>query len=170
LPRPATTWPAPSARVGCTAISNFQGYSTRPDSDLIGLGVSAISKVGPTYAQNVRTLDEYYECLRGGDLPTQRGIQLNADDLVRRAVIMALMCHFEVAKESISTGHLIEFDDYFARELAELVPFQEAGLIECSKDWISVTPKGRLLVRAMAMVFDRYLREDRARRPYSRIV
>jgi len=149
---------------------NFQGYSTRPDYDLIGLGVSAISKVGPTYAQNVRTLDEYYETLRGGALPTQRGIQLNADDLVRRAVIMALMCHFEVAKESIATAHLIDFDAYFARELAELVPFQEAGLIECNRDWISVTPKGKLLVRAMAMVFDRYLREDRARRPYSKIV
>jgi oxygen-independent coproporphyrinogen-3 oxidase len=149
---------------------NFQGYSTRPDYDLIGLGVSAISKVGPTYAQNVRTLDEYYECLRGGTLPTQRGMQLNADDLVRRAVIMALMCHFEVAKESIATAHLIDFDDYFARELAELVHFQEAGLIDCNKEWISVTPKGKLLVRAMAMVFDCYLREDRARRPYSKIV
>ncbi len=149
---------------------NFQGYSTRPDYDLIGLGVSAISKVGPTYAQSVRTLDEYYECLRGGVLPTQRGIMLNADDVVRRAVIMALMCHFEVAKESISTAHLIDFDEYFARELAELVQFEEAGLVECSKDWISVTPKGKLLVRAMAMVFDRYLREDRARRPYSKIV
>ena len=149
---------------------NFQGYSTRPDSDLIGLGVSAISKVGPTYAQNVRTLEEYYETLRGGSLPTQRGIQLTADDLVRRAVIMALMCHFEVSKESIATGHLIDFDEYFARELAELGPLQEAGLVECSKEWISVTPRGRLLVRALAMVFDRYLHSDRASRPYSKIV
>lgn len=149
---------------------NFQGYSTRPDSDLIGLGVSAISKVGPTYAQNVRTLDEYYECLRGGTLPIQRGIQLNADDLVRRAVIMALMCHFEVSKEAIATSHLIDFDEYFARELGELAPLQEAGLVECSKEWISVTPRGRLLVRALAMVFDRYLRNDRASRPYSKIV
>jgi oxygen-independent coproporphyrinogen-3 oxidase len=80
------------------------------------------------------------------------------------------MCHFEVAKESIATAHLIDFDDYFARELAELVHFQEAGLIDCNKEWISVTPKGKLLVRAMAMVFDSYLREDRARRPYSKIV
>lgn len=149
---------------------NFQGYSTRPDYDLIGLGVSAISKFGPTYAQNVRTLDEYYECLRGGTLPTQRGIQLTADDLLRRAVIMALMCHFEVAKESIASAHLVNFDEYFARELADLVPFQEAGLVECSKDWISVTPRGKLLVRALAMVFDRYLREDLRSRPYSRIV
>ncbi len=103
-------------------------------------------------------------------LPTQRGIQLTADDLVRRAVIMALMCHFEVSKESIATSHLIDFDAYFARELDELKPLQEAGLVECSKDWISVTPRGKLLVRALAMVFDRYLRNDRASRPYSRIV
>jgi oxygen-independent coproporphyrinogen-3 oxidase len=149
---------------------NFQGYSTRPDTDLIGLGVSAISKVGPTYAQNVRTLDEYYESLRGGHLPVQRGIQLNADDLARRAVIMALMCHFEVAKEAIETSHLLKFDEYFAQELDELKPFEEAGLVECGPDWISVLPKGKLLVRALAMVFDRYLRDDRRRRPYSKIV
>jgi oxygen-independent coproporphyrinogen-3 oxidase len=149
---------------------NFQGYSTRPDYDLIGLGVSAIGKIGPTYAQNTRSLDEYYESLRGGVLPIQRGIQLNADDLARRAVIMALMCHFEVAKESIATAHLLDFDEYFGTELAELGPLQDAGLVECTKDWISVTPKGRLLVRAVAMVFDRYLRNDRRTRPYSKIV
>ncbi len=149
---------------------NFQGYSTRPDYDLIALGVSAISKVGPTYAQNVRTLDEYYEALRGGVLPIQRGIQLNADDLVRRAVIMALMCQFEVSKESIATAHLIDFDEYFAQELADLAPLQEAGLVECSDDWISVTPRGKLLVRALAMVFDRHLRNDQRSRPYSKIV
>jgi len=149
---------------------NFQGYSTRPDYDLIGLGVSAISKVGPTYAQNVRTLDEYYEALRGGTLPTQRGLQLNADDLARRAVIMALMCHFEVCKESIETSHLLRFDEYFAHELAELRPFEEAGLVECAPDWITVTPRGKLLVRALAMTFDRYLRTDLRTRPYSKIV
>ena len=149
---------------------NFQGYSTRPDYDLIGLGVSAISKVGPTYAQNARGLDEYYESLRAGVIPTQRGIQLNADDLVRRAVIMALMCHFQVSKESIATAHLIDFDEYFATELTELSTYEEAGLVECAEDWISVTPKGKLLVRALAMVFDRYLRNDRRSRPYSKIV
>jgi len=149
---------------------NFQGYSTRPDYDLIALGVSAISKVGPTYAQNARGLDEYYESLRAGVIPTQRGIQLNADDLVRRAVIMALMCHFQVSKESIATAHLIDFDEYFATELTELGTYEEAGLVECTEDWISVTPKGKLLVRALAMVFDRYLRNDRRSRPYSKIV
>ena len=83
------------------------------------------------------------------------------------------MDSFETSKWHISamiTAHLIHFDEYFARELAELQPMQEAGLVECSKDWISVTPSGRLLVRALAMVFDRYLRHDRASRPYSKIV
>jgi len=149
---------------------NFQGYSTRPDTDLIALGVSAISKVGPTYAQNVRTLDEYYEALRGGHLPIQRGIQLDADDLARRAVIMALMCHFEVSKEAIATAHLLDFDSYFAQELADLKTFEEAGLVECTEEWISVLPKGKLLVRAVAMAFDHHLREDQRRRPYSKIV
>jgi oxygen-independent coproporphyrinogen-3 oxidase len=149
---------------------NFQGYSTRPDCDLVGLGVSAISKVGPCYAQNARTLDDYYECLRGGELPIQRGLHLSADDLARRAVIMALMCQFEVSKEAIATAHLLDFDTYFATELAELAAYEEAGLVSCSSDWISVTARGKLLVRALAMVFDRHLREDRRSRPYSRIV
>lgn len=149
---------------------NFQGYSTKPDVDLVGLGVSAISKVGPSYAQNARTLDEYYESLREGQLPIQRGIQLSADDLARRAVIMALMCHFEVSKEAISVSHLLNFDHYFAKELAELQTFVDADLVTCDGEWITVKPKGRLLVRAIAMVFDRYLRADLSRRPYSKIV
>lgn len=149
---------------------NFQGYSTRPDTDIIGLGMSAISKVGACYAQNARTLEEYYEALRDGVLPTQRGIQLTADDLARRDVIMSLMCHFHLAKDAIGTAHLLKFDEYFAAELAELAPLEDAGIVECNEEWISVTPKGRLLVRAVAMVFDRYLREDLRRRPYSKIV
>ncbi len=149
---------------------NFQGYSTRSDCDLIGLGVSSISKVGPTYAQNARELDDYYDLLRAGQLPIQRGVLLDADDIARRAVIMALMCHFEVAKESIEDSHLLKFDQYFGRELEDLKPFEEAGLVEVSHDWITVTPKGKLLVRAIAMVFDRYIREDQRARPYSKIV
>ncbi len=149
---------------------NFQGYTTRPDCDLVGLGVSAISKIGPTYSQNVRELDEYYERIRDGQLPTARGVLLDMDDLVRRAVIMALMCHFEVSKEAIETAHLIKFDDYFKRDLADLKPFEEAGLVEVSPEWVTVTPKGKLLVRAVAMCFDRYLRHDERVRKYSKIV
>ena len=149
---------------------NFQGYSTRPDCDLIGLGVSSISKVGPTYSQNVRELDEYYDRLHAGLLPTARGVLLDRDDLLRRAVIMSLMCHFEVSKEGIEAAHLIKFDEYFRRELEELRTFEEAGLVEVTHDWISVAPKGKLLVRAIAMVFDRYLRQDQRLRRYSKIV
>jgi oxygen-independent coproporphyrinogen III oxidase len=148
---------------------NFQGYSTRPDCDLVGLGVSAISKVGPTYAQNVRELDEYYDRLKNRMMPTARGVLLDMDDLTRRSVIMALMCHFEVSKEAIETAHLIKFDDYFKRELASLTDLIEAGLVEENQEWISVTPKGKLLVRAIAMRFDRYLKLDQRTRNYSRV-
>ena len=149
---------------------NFQGYSTRPDCDLIGLGVSAISKIGPTYSQNVRTIEEYYDRLNLGTLPTARGIALDRDDILRRAVIMALMCHFEVSKESIETTYLIKFDDYFKTEIAELKLFEDEGLVENTPEWITVTPKGKLLVRAVAMTFDRYLRADQRARRYSKIV
>ena len=149
---------------------NFQGYSTRAECDLVGLGVSAISRIGPTFAQNDRALDTYYDAVRRGELPIVRGVLLERDDLVRRAVIMALMCHFEVAKESIATAHLIDFDNYFARELAALDEFVEAGLVNIDDEWITVLPAGRMLIRAIAMVFDRYLRQDERARRYSRVV
>ena len=149
---------------------NFQGYSTRPDCDLIGLGVSAISKIGPTYSQNVRELDEYYDRLKQDQLPTARGVLLDMDDLVRRSVIMSLMCHFEVSKEAIEQAHLVKFDEYFRRELAELKPFEDEGLVENTREWISLLPRGKLLVRAIAMGFDRYLKNDERVRKYSKIV
>jgi oxygen-independent coproporphyrinogen III oxidase len=149
---------------------NFQGYSTRPDCDLIGLGVSAISKIGPTYSQNVRELDEYYDRLNNDLLPTARGVLLDMDDLVRRSVIMSLMCHFEVSKEAVEQSHLIKFDEYFRRELAELKPFEDEGLVENTREWISVLPRGKLLIRAIAMSFDRYLKNDERVRKYSKIV
>ena len=149
---------------------NFQGYSTRPDADLIALGVSAISKVGPTYAQNTRELDTYYQCLSDGELPTTRGLLLTADDIARRAVIMSLMCNFEVSKEAVAEANLLDFDRYFARDLEQLRPFVRAGLADETRDWITVTPRGRLLIRAIAMCFDRYLRQDSRARQFSRIV
>ena len=148
---------------------NFQGYSTRPDCDLVGLGVSSISKIGPTYSQNVRTLEEYYDILKQGMLPTVRGIVLDRDDILRRAVIMALMCHFEVSKEAIETTYMIKFDEYFKTELAALKQFEDEGLAENSAEWVNVTPRGKLLVRAIAMQFDRYLRSDERQRRYSKI-
>jgi oxygen-independent coproporphyrinogen-3 oxidase len=151
-------------------IRDFQGYATGGDSDLIGLGVSSIGKIGPTYVQSVKDLESYEALLQQGKLPVLRGIELKADDLVRRAVIQALACHFTLAKESIELAHLIRFDEYFAREMDDLRSLAADGLVELEDDWIHVTPRGRLLVRAVCMVFDRYLRESRQRVRYSRVM
>ncbi len=149
---------------------NFQGYSTFPESDLIGLGVSAIGKVGPTYYQNQKRLDDYTAALDAGHLPVARGLELTKDDLVRRAVIQALACHFRRSLESIELAYLIDFREYFARELADLRRLQEEGLVDVSQEWITVTPRGRLLVRVVCMVFDRYLHEAQARARYSKVI
>ncbi len=149
---------------------NFQGYSTYPESDLIGLGISAIGRIGPTYYQNQKRLDEYYSTLDDGRLPVVRGLELSADDLVRRAVIQALACHFRVSLESIEDAYLVNFRQYFAAEMKDLRRLQEEGLVDVSEEWITVTPRGRLLVRVVCMVFDRYLREAQARAQYSRVI
>jgi oxygen-independent coproporphyrinogen-3 oxidase len=149
---------------------NFQGYSTHSDCDLLAFGISSISKVGPTYSQNVKTLDEYYDLLDSGTLPVYRGIELNADDLLRRSIIQSLMCHFELSIESIEIAHLIDFRKYFATELDELREMVDAGLVRVDDKWITVLPRGRMLVRAISMVFDRYLRADRQRTRYSKVI
>ena len=149
---------------------NFQGYSTQPDCDLIGLGVSSIGKVGASYYQNVKSLPEYYDALRQRQLPVQRGIALTRDDLLRRAVIMALMCQGRVEFESIELAHLIDMREYFARELQALQPMAEAGLVQIEADAIQVTPTGWYIVRAVAMVFDRWLQGDQQRERFSRVI
>ncbi|HEX6267170.1 MAG TPA: oxygen-independent coproporphyrinogen III oxidase [Burkholderiales bacterium] len=149
---------------------NFQGYSTHPAADMLGFGVSAIGKIGPTYYQNRKVLEEYYAELDAGRLPVARGIELTQDDLVRRAVIQALTCHFRVSIESVELAHLIDFQRYFAAELADLRKLALDGLVEIAPDWIVVTPKGRLMVRTVCMVFDRYLRERAARATYSKVI
>jgi oxygen-independent coproporphyrinogen-3 oxidase len=152
-------------------IRDFQGYSAGGEADLIAFGVSAIANVGPSYSQNVKELDNYYARLGQGELPVLRGIELTSDDLVRRSVIQALACHFSVSKESVGIAHLVDFDRYFAREMQDLEALADDGLVELEPDWIHVTPRGRLLVRAVCMVFDRYLRESQARLArYSRVV
>ncbi|WP_291991804.1 oxygen-independent coproporphyrinogen III oxidase [Candidatus Accumulibacter sp. ACC003] len=149
---------------------NFQGYSTHSDCDLLAFGISSIGKVGPTYSQNVKTLDEYYDLLDSGTLPVYRGIELNADDLLRRSIIQSLMCHFELSLESIEIAHLIDFRKYFATELDDLREMVDAGLVRIDDKWITVLPPGRMLVRAISMVFDRYLRADRQRTRYSKVI
>ncbi len=149
---------------------NFQGYSTQPESDMLGFGISAIGRVGPTYYQNLKSLDEYYDALDEGHQPVWRGIELTQDDLLRRAVIQALTCHFRVSIESIELSYLIDFKQHFAEELAELKRLADEGLVELNPDWIVVTPRGRLMVRVLAMVFDRYLRASRERARYSKVI
>jgi oxygen-independent coproporphyrinogen III oxidase len=149
---------------------NFQGYSTQPDCDLIALGVSAIGRMGTTYSQNAKTLDEYYDAVRQGQFPVVRGLSLSRDDLVRRAVVMALMCQGRVSFESIELAHLIKMHDYFKAELEDLAELQDLGLCEVSADGVQVTATGWYFVRAVAMVFDRYLRADKTRERFSRII
>lgn len=149
---------------------NFQGYTTRPDCDLLAIGISAISKIGPAYSQNVSTLDAYYDSLDQQRLPVARGIELSADDLVRRAVIMGLMCQGIVAMESIAIAYLIDFSTYFAREMQELEVLEQAGLVEIADGCITVMPQGRYFLRAIAMVFDRYLAAARARGRYAKLI
>jgi oxygen-independent coproporphyrinogen-3 oxidase len=149
---------------------NFQGYSTQPDCDLIGLGVSAIGRVGATYSQNAKTLAEYCDHLDQGRLPVVRGLALGSDDLVRRAVIMALMCQGQVVFESIELAWLIDFREYFAHELELLHEFEEEGLVTVDDGVLQVTATGWFFVRAIAMLFDRFLQADLNRSRFSRIL
>jgi oxygen-independent coproporphyrinogen-3 oxidase len=149
---------------------NFQGYSTRAGSDMLGFGVSAIGRIGASYYQNAKDLRAWEEGVAEGRLPVWRGIELSADDLVRGAVIQALICNFRLSIESIELSWLIDFRRTFAAELRELRRLQDDGLVEVGDEWIVVTPKGRLLVRAVCMVFDRYLRAAQARASYSKVI
>jgi oxygen-independent coproporphyrinogen-3 oxidase len=149
---------------------NFQGYSTQPDCDLIALGVSAIGRVGATYSQNAKTLEEYTDRLDQGRLPIVRGLSLTRDDLARRAVIMALMCQGQVEFEAIDHAWLLDFRNYFAPELERLRELEQQGLVVLSDAGIQVTEMGWYFVRAVAMVFDRYLQADRNRARFSRII
>jgi oxygen-independent coproporphyrinogen-3 oxidase len=149
---------------------NFQGYSTHSDCDLIALGVSAIGKIGPTYSQNYRDLESYYDALGRDQLPIMRGMELNADDLVRRAIIQDLMCHFELVKQTLNIAYLIDFDSYFEAEMKELRDYEREGLLEMSEDGMRVTPKGRMLIRNICMVFDKYLRTRTEHARYSKVI
>jgi oxygen-independent coproporphyrinogen-3 oxidase len=136
---------------------NFQGYSTHADADLLACGVSAISAVGATYSQNAKTLDAYYESLDQDELPIARGVRLDMDDLVRRAVLHTLMCNFELSIPALEQAYPIAFASYFKPELDKLRALALDGLLTLDADWLSVTGKGRLLIRNICMVFDRYL-------------
>lgn len=142
---------------------NFQGYSTHADCDLIGIGVSSIGKVGVNYIQNEKDINEYYARIDAGKLPVMRGLNLNQDDLLRRNVIQTLMCQFSVLFAPFEEQYGIRFKSYFAQEWPELLLQQEQGLLTLDRHGLTVTPKGRFLIRNIAMVFDQYLRQQHQR-------
>jgi oxygen-independent coproporphyrinogen-3 oxidase len=136
---------------------NFQGYSTHSDCDLVGMGVTSIGRVGDAYVQNYKELDEYNQAIADGKLAVFRGVALDEDDKLRRAVITYLICHFELRFKTIETEFNINFADYFAPELENLAVMQNDGLLRLDQNGIQVEAAGRLLIRNICMVFDKYL-------------
>ncbi|XKE45378.1 oxygen-independent coproporphyrinogen III oxidase [Halomonas organivorans] len=156
------------AREDGTLQRNFQGYSTQADCDMIGLGITAIGKVGDSYSQNVKDTAQYQARLEAGRLPVMRGYRLSDDDRLRRDVIHALMCHGAVDFAEIGARYGIDFRTYFAEPLETLTEMQEDGLIALTSDRLEVLPAGRLMMRNVAMAFDAYLAVGQGR--YSRTV
>lgn len=149
---------------------NFQGYSTQSDCDLIGLGVSAIGKVGNTYSQNAKSLEEYYDLLNQNRFPVARGLALTRDDILRRTVIMAIMCQGGFAYEDIEQNYLIDFKTYFTDIFEDLKKLTSLGLLEMDKFGLQVTNQGWFFVRAIVMLFDKYLQADQNRTRFSKII
>jgi oxygen-independent coproporphyrinogen-3 oxidase len=151
---------------------NFQGYSTLSGLHLVGLGMSAIGHVGRVYTQNAKTLHEYYGALDEGRLPIVSGLALSDDDVLRADVINHLMCYDELLFMEVEAAYHIRFREYFSLELERLAPLAVDGLVEILSDRIRVLPRGRFLLRTLAMQFDAYLPGQPAggRTPYSRVI
>jgi oxygen-independent coproporphyrinogen-3 oxidase len=149
-----------------TLQRNFQGFSSHAQCELVAMGITAIGQVDDCYAQNVRDTDEYYERLKAGRLPVLRGVRLSPDDRLRRRVIGDLICHGYVDKGAV----VDDFDDYFAREVDQLRLMQADGLVRDDQDAIRVLAPGRLLIRNICMLFDRYLRDEPVPERYSKAI
>lgn len=149
---------------------NFQGYTTQGDSDLLGLGVSAISMLGDSYAQNQKELKVYYSSVEAQGHALWRGLAMTEDDCLRREVIKTLICNFKLDYLAIERQFDINFADYFAEDLQLLAPFERDGLVERDEQGIQVTPRGRLLIRNICMCFDIYLRQQARTQQFSRVI
>ena len=149
---------------------NFQGYSTHARCDLISLGVSAISHVHHCYSQNVKSVNRYCQLLEQGHLPVERGLELSDDDELRASVIETIMCHGRLDFAAVAQSFGLDFGDYFGAELEALAPLADDGLIKFDNAGFEVTPAGRLLLRPVAMVFDRYLREEANKARFSKVI
>ncbi|WP_233983263.1 oxygen-independent coproporphyrinogen III oxidase [Pectobacterium versatile] len=149
---------------------NFQGYTTQGDSDLLGMGVSAISMIGDSYAQNQKELKQYYAQVKDQGNGLWRGLQLTRDDCLRRDVIKTLICNFQLSYAAIEAEYAIDFKTYFEQDLALLAPLVADGLVDSQADGLVVTPKGRLLIRNICMCFDVYLRNKLRTQQFSRVI
>jgi oxygen-independent coproporphyrinogen-3 oxidase len=149
---------------------NFQGYSTRSQCDLVGLGVSAIGKVGDCYAQNLKDIPSWQSAVSDGRLPIWRGVCLTTEDRLRRGIIESIMCHGEVRVEEFESNFEIDFNDHFAFELGSLEQLEKDGLLVMEEDGFRATPEGRLLLRSIAMSFDEYLQAPQSVPRFSRVI
>ena len=148
----------------------FQGYATHADCDLVGMGITSIGTIDNSFSQNVKTLDEYQALISAGKLAILRGVKIDNDDLLRRAVIMQLICHFNLNFSDIESKYKIDFNEYFADEITRLAQMCEDGLIEMNTRSIQVTSKGRLLIRNVCMIFDRYLNHTQNNQRFSKAI
>lgn len=149
---------------------NFQGYTTDQASKLLGFGVSAISNLGTTYAQNYKKLNEYYQAIDEQSSAIEKGVQLTQNDIIHRAIIHQLMCNFRVDKQQFAQLYSIDFDHYFADALAQLRGFEEDKLLTNDENKLIIHPRGRLLVRNICMNFDQYIQEPMHQLRYSRVI
>ena len=153
-----------------TLHRNFQGYSTHANCDIVAMGITAISQIGDNYSQNVRTIEEYREYIEQGKVPVFRGIELEADDILRRGIINELMCNNYLDIKKLEQKWGVEFEKYFADALPALHTMAEDGLIIIDENHIEVTASGRLLARTISMEFDRYLPKDKPQRRFSKVI
>jgi len=158
------------ARSNGTLQRNFQGYSTHRQCDLVSLGVSGIGSIGNLFAQNAITTMEYEALIESGELPIRKGIEVDDDDLLRAAVIQALMCYDSLSFDDFSAEHDVDFREYFKIEIKRLAALADDGLIELDESGIAITQKGRLLLRSIAMVFDRYIDQSENDNRFSKAI
>jgi len=153
-----------------TLQRNFQGYSTHADCDLVALGITGISHIGNTYCQNVKEIDSYRTRLEQESIPIEKGLLIDKDDQIRKRVIKSLICQFRLDFSEINRDFEIDFPTYFEDELNQFQAMIEDGLVEVDKEKILVTPRGRLLIRNICMVFDRYLKSPNSNTRFSRAI
>jgi oxygen-independent coproporphyrinogen-3 oxidase len=149
---------------------NFQGYATYSNCDLVGLGVTSIGTISNSFAQNHRDMDSYLNAIDAGDLAIARGVEIDQDDIIRREVIMQLICHFKLNFKDIEQKFSINFNDYFKNELSRFKMMIDDGLIILDNASIQVTPRGELLIRNICMTFDRYINPDKDSQRFSKLI